>query len=259
MIKIENLQDPRVQSYSSLRNQNKFYRESELFIAEGFKVIDKLLDSKLEIVSFFATLEFYQNLQARLDSKGVPENQRYFAEKQLLEQIVGFNLHQGILALARQPEKITLHELSSPVVVLNGIIDTENIGSIVRNCAAFGIKSLIVDEKSASPYIRRAVRVSMGTVFDIDVYYSQRIFETIDDLKNLGYAIISCEITDKALDINTFKFPEKFTLIFGSEGQGIDTAVLNLSDLIVKIPLADGVASLNVAASTAVFLFKIMK
>ena len=163
------------------------------------------------------------------------------------------------MAIVRQPEDSTLRELNSPIVILNSIIDSENIGSIVRNCAAFGIDSLICDRYSASPYLRRAVRVSMGTICSMKVHRSESLSETIQELKNLNYKIIAAELDDKSISIHDFKFPSNCGIIFGSENKGILPDILAQCDYILSIPITDRIESLNVAASSAVVLYEATK
>ena len=100
-----------------------------------------------------------------------------------MNSIIGFKLHTGIIAICKQPEPTKIDPLSSPVVILNGIINSENVGSIVRNCSAFGINSLISNKQTSSPFLRRAVWVSMGAVFGLNYYYTYNLEETINELK----------------------------------------------------------------------------
>jgi tRNA G18 (ribose-2'-O)-methylase SpoU len=175
-----------------------------------------------------------------------------------MEEIVGYKLHSGIMAIARQPEPASLSELNSPIIILNGIVNSENVGSIVRNSAAFGINSIIVDKYTSPPFLRRAARVSMGTLIDINFHSSLDLIQTIKELKeNYFYKIVSAEINNNSIEINKFIFPEKFALIFGNEGHGISQELLEVSDYIVKISISENVPSLNVATTSGVFLYLI--
>jgi tRNA G18 (ribose-2'-O)-methylase SpoU len=212
--------------------------------------------SNLEIVSMFALPEYYESYRELIDKKNIPLEMQYTCDKALMESVVGFRLHTGIMAIAKQPADCPLNELGNKIVILNGIINAENVGSIIRNCAAFGIDSLVVDNYSCSPYLRRAVRVSMGTVFSLKVTHTSSLTETLNQLKHdRGYKLISAEITSNSTDITKVELNEKFALIFGSEGYGVFREVLEISDDIVKIPIAPEVSSLNVASSSAVIMF----
>ena len=258
MPEIKNISDPRIDNYRTLRYTPRNHSDGGLFITEGEKVTIKLLKSGFEIISIFAIPEYFKKYAELFSNCNIPAEMRFTADKKLMEEIVGFRLHNGIMAMAKQPADVPPDKMSSPIVVLNGINNAENVGAIVRNCATFGIKSLIVDENSSSPYLRRSVRVSMGGILELDVYHSPNI---IEDLRTLtpgqGYSIISAEITPDSISIKSFKFPEKFILVFGNEGHGVQKELLEDSDSIIHIPMAAKADSLNVAASTAIFLYEI--
>ncbi|TLY28322.1 MAG: hypothetical protein E6K56_10090, partial [Ignavibacteria bacterium] len=143
------------------------------------KVVRRLLDSNLPVISLLLTEEWYEKLLAGspLPSRPMPPNiadaSIFVAGKKLLESIVGFNLHQGIMAVAKMPAdrslEETLHNTSRPylLVALDGLVSAENVGVVARNCAAFGVDAVISGETSSSPYLRRAVRNSMGAVFHL--------------------------------------------------------------------------------------------
>ncbi|MFN3781936.1 MAG: TrmH family RNA methyltransferase, partial [Candidatus Kapaibacteriota bacterium] len=147
-----------------------------------------------------------------------------------------------------------LYQLSNRVVALNKINNSENVGQIVRICRAFGFDSLLVDERTTSPFLRRAVRVSMGNVFYLKVRRANNFFDELNWLKQNGYKIISCEVTSNSLSIFDFYFPDKFVLVFGNEDAGISSEVLKVSDSIIEIPIERDVDSLNVAVATAITL-----
>ncbi len=257
MIEISNINDSRIELYKSLRFTPKSHTDANVFVAETEKVVLKMLESSIEPVSVFAVPEFYEKYSDLIKSKDFPEGNLFMANKELMNEIVGFRIHSGIMAIGKIPHDTPILELDSKIVILNGIIDAENVGAIVRNCAAFGFNSLITDEKSSSPYLRRAVRVSMGNVFEIKVHHSKDIIATINDLKRNGSQILAAEICDGSIALEEANFSDKFCLIFGSEGNGIQTDILNICDNIVHIPISNIVPSINVAASSAVFLHHI--
>ncbi len=259
MIFIENIDDDRINHYRSLRFTPKSHTVGKVFIAEGEKVTLKILSSKVQLISVFITPEFFQKYESLILRSKISEEQIFIAEKNLMEKIVGFDLHAGIMAMCKIPDDSSIVDMSSKIVILNGIINSENVGSIVRNCVAFGIDSLIVDEQTSSPYLRRAVRVSMGNVIDLKIHHSKNISETIITLCEKGYSIIAAEITENTIPIHDFHFPDKFALIFGTEGQGIKNELLNLAQHVVHIPINPVVSSLNVAVSSALFLYEMNK
>lgn len=254
MVEITDIDDPRISFYRSLRYTPPSHIKAKVFVAEGEKVVIRLLRSALKIHSIFAILDFYKSYKSIIDEKLVPEDCKYTADKELMEQIVGFHLHSGVMAIGYKPENAGIDSLSDKVVALNGINNSENIGQIARIVRAFGFESLIADEHSTSPFLRRAVRVSMGNVFYLKVRESQCLIEDLEYLRSRNYNIISCELTENAIDLYNFEFPMKFVLVFGNEDKGVADEVLKISDVIVQIPIAKDVDSLNVAVATAVVL-----
>ncbi len=254
MIEITNINDSRIELYKSLRFTPKSHTEANVFVAEAEKVVLKMLESSIEPVSIFAVPEFYSKYPDLIELKKFPEDNLFTANKEFMNEIVGFRIHSGIMAIGKIPSDTPIIELDSKIVVLNGIIDAENVGAIVRNCAAFGFNSIIIDEKSSSPYLRRAVRVSMGNVFEIKVHHSRDIIVTIKELKRNGSQIVVAEICDESIALEKVSFSDKYCLIFGSEGNGIDPKIFDLCHQIVHIPISKNVPSINVAASSAVFL-----
>ncbi|MCX7908895.1 MAG: RNA methyltransferase [Ignavibacteria bacterium] len=254
MVEITEIDDPRISFYRSLRYTPPSHIEANVFIAEGEKVVLRLLRSPLKIHSIFAILDFYQTYIDLINFKMVPEDFRYYAEKSLMEKIVGFHLHSGIMAIGFKPQNANIDELSGNIVALNRINNSENVGQISRICRAFAVNSLLVDEKSTSPFLRRAVRVSMGNIFDLKVRETTNILEDIAELKKRDFSIISCEVCPSSINIYDFSFPEKFVIIFGNEHYGISPEILAISDTIVSIPIQKEVESLNVAIATAIVL-----
>ncbi|MBI5324386.1 MAG: RNA methyltransferase [Ignavibacteriae bacterium] len=257
MIEIKDINDKRIAYYKSLRYTPPSHSKDKLMLTEGEKVTLQLLNSDFHIHSIFAVQEFYKNNEEIISRKKLTGTQLFYAAKSFMNQIVGFRLHSGVMALANQPEPPELYNLSSPVIVMNGIINSENVGIIIRNCAAFGVDSIIVDKETSSPYLRRAVRVSMGAVLNMKVFFSENIIDVLEKLKKSSYKIISAEIESKSIPLTKYKFPSKFALVFGNEGKGIERDILNISDLIINIPITGNVNSLNVASSSAVILSKI--
>ncbi len=255
MIFINDIDDPRVSMYRNLKEIKDSHLNSGLFVAEGRKVALQLLESNIEIVSVFALEEFYRDHSGLINSRGIDENMMYAAGRETMNSVVGFRIHSGIMILAKEPQPKALEELGNRIVVMNGIIDSENVGAIIRNCAAFGIDSVIADPSTSSPYLRRAVRVSMGTVFFTKIHYPADILSTLDLLRNsYGYRITGAEITDTSIPLYDYTFPARFALVFGAESQGIAPGVINKCDDLVHIPINPVVNSINVAASSAVIL-----
>ena len=254
MQNIKNINDPRIEPYRSLRGTPSYHEENDIFIAEGEKLVLKLLNSGLEVLSFYALPEYFAKFENLISSSGVPEDDIYSSSEQIMEKIVGFRMHQGIMAIGKIPPQTDISQIELPAVALNGIIDSENVGSIVRNAAAFGYRSIIFDKNTSSPWLRRAVRVSMGTIFSMQHFSSDVLINPLKALKERTIPVLSCEIGDRSQDISGFDFPGEHCLVFGSEGYGIDKEVSGIADAEIMIPITDKVESLNVAASSAVIM-----
>jgi len=254
MIIINNINDEKIILYRSLRKTPESHTREKVFIAEGDIAVEKLLESQIEISSIFCTEDHFDKNSELINKRVNPERQ-YIASKALMDQVVGFRLHKGIMAIAKQPLNRELSELSSPIVILNGIINSENVGSIIRNCSGFGISSMIVDKQTSSPYLRRAVRCSMGAIYYMNIHFTDDLHNSIEDLRSGDHGIFAAENTENSCDINDFIFPDKYVLIFGSEGNGIEQPILSLTDQVIKIPISEKIQSLNVAASSAIFFY----
>lgn len=260
MININDIEDQRIIPYRNLRLNIRFHKESNIFIAEEKKVVLKLLSSNLEVLSCFAVPEFYSEFKVIIEKKGIPKENLYSADKNFMKNIVGFRLHSGVMAIGKIPEQTLPENLEPPIVVMNGIINSENVGAIVRNASAFGIQSIIFDNETSSPYLRRAVRVSMGAIFGMEYYQSKNLEEDLTFLKKkFNYTITAIELTNNAIQLQNYTFPRKSVIILGSEGKGINKAILDICDNIVCIPISEKVDSLNVAATSSIVFHHLNK
>ena len=189
--------------------------------------------------------------------RGVPA---YVAAHGVIEDIIGFRFHKGIMAVGYCPEKHTLSgmlkTLKRPLflVALNAVNDPQNVGLIARNAAAFGAQALIVDHATYDPYYRKAVRVSMGAIFRLPVCYEDDLRPGLIRLKKKGVRVIAATPGSGSIDISDVKFSGNICLIFGNEDKGLSRGVLRIADAKVRIPIAKAVDSLNVASASAVFL-----
>ena len=265
-VNISSLEARELKPYLTLRRPLEHY-EQGIFVAEGEKVFRRLLCSNLKIISMLMTNEWYDKLISENAFGTYVHNQFtiYVAEKSILETIVGFNLHQGIMAVARVPQERLLDEVINSIpkphllVALDGLVNAENVGVVVRNCAGFGVDGIIVGETTSSPYLRRAVRNSMGTVFTIPVVHSTNLIESLTTLRTkYGTRIIAAHPHEQS-SIHSADFKGNICIVFGNEGEGVSNTVLDTCDLHVAIPMMKGTDSLNVASASAVFLYEARK
>ncbi len=248
--------DPRIDDYRNLRFTPAGHTRQSIFVAEGEKTVRRLLRSSVEVVSVLAQSDFYEKYSDAIAGKGVPDDSCFVADKAVLEGIVGYRLHQGILALGRRLPETPISEMSGRVLVLDRVIDAENVGAIIRTAAAFGIDSIVLDKPSAHPFLRRAVRVSLGACFSIKYCISGSLLAAANELKSQGRALIAAEQDTESVSVYDYRFPQRFALIMGSEGFGVARELLDVCDSIVELPVSGVVDSLNVAATASALLFE---
>lgn len=245
MIHLTSADDPRIVEFVSIRDH--VLNNQNLIVAETEKVFLQLKASGRKIFKILATEDFIK--KHKLDGDDV-----FVVSKSILEQVAGFKIHFEVLFLAEKPADTDLNELDNKIILLNGLSSPENVGSIVRSAAAFEINSIITDEKTCSPYLRRCIRVSTGNVFAMKTYHSINVRGDLKKLKEMGYGIFSTANVEGAIDLNDVVFPKKYVLIIGSEGHGIDADILTASDVITKIKINPRVAHLNAANAAAIYL-----
>ena len=263
-IPITSLNHPDLTPYRTLRQSVEQFRKG-MFIAEGTMVVQRLLESAYTIVSVLIAEEWLEEYREQLASRH-EQITVFIGKKELLNTIVGYNLHQSIMALGKIPAQETLDSVlkhsSSPrlFVVMDGLANAENIGVLVRNCAAFGVQGILVGETSSSPYLRRAVRNSMGTIFKMPVVHCPHLAQTLTDLQQCHqFKIFAAHPHTEEHTIQRTDFSGNCCLVFGNEGSGVSPQVLSACDMPVAIPMQRSVDSLNVASASAVFLYEVLR
>jgi tRNA G18 (ribose-2'-O)-methylase SpoU len=258
--KIESFDLPELQPYRTMRRQHE-HRERGIFVAEGEKVVRRLLESKFGVVSVLLPEKWLLELEPLLQTR--PEQVQVFvAEKALLETLTGFSMYQGLLAVGTVPTMPALAEVvaRSPqprlLAAADGLSSAENLGALVRNCAAFNAQALIVGETCSSPFLRRAVRSSMGTIFQMPIVETTSLVQALRDLRERGIRCIAAHPHVSGRTLSQASFASDCCVVFGSEGYGISPAVLAACDEAAAIPMPETVDSLNVGSAAAVFLYE---
>jgi tRNA G18 (ribose-2'-O)-methylase SpoU len=252
---------PELAPYRTMRRQLEHRRE-RIFVAEGDKVVQRLLESELAVVSLLLPPEWLEKFRPLLKGREEEEIVAYVAEKEVLEELTGFSMYQGVLGIGRVPEALTLASVikssTAPrlFVAVDSLASAENLGVVVRNCVGFGVQALLVGETSSSPYMRRAVRSSMGAIFKLPVVELENLAETIAALRAAGVRSIAAHPHTNQRTIFDTDLKRDCCIVFGSEGFGIRAAVLEACDEAVAIPMASEVDSLNVGSAAAAFLFE---
>lgn len=250
MIKLDTIEDPRLDVFRNIKDKNLL--PQNLVVAESPKVVIKALNSDFNVLKVLVTPDFYEEKKDLIDGKA---KEIFIIEKQQLESLVAHKLHHGIMALVEIPGLYKLEELGNRVLIFNGVTSPENVGTMTRAAMAFGFDSIIYDYKSASPYLRRCARVSMGNVFEAKVHKSEFLPRTISQLQDSGYSVAATANEEGAISLPEYKYPEKFCLIIGNEGNGMDREVIDSCDVKLSIPITNYVAHLNAASAASIFLY----
>ena len=253
IIEISDINDIRIKEFISLR---KSLVDENQVVVESKNVFKKLFSTNIKIHKVFTTIEHLEFLKQNCKDIDFPI---FTANNEIMKEIVGHKIHQGMLALIDKPKYINFEDIKGDVVVLNGLTSPENVGSIVRSCAAFNINTLIIDEKTCSPFIRRCIRVSTGNLFNIKVYKTNTLVSDLNKLQTLGYKVLTTANHENAISLHKFEFPEKSAIVIGSEGFGASDEVIDLSDEILKIDISEEVTSLNAAIAASIVFFQMNK
>jgi len=261
MIKeITSLCDPGVEVFGQLTEaqlRNTLDPEKGLFIAESPKVIRVALDAGYEPVSLLCERRHITGDAADIIDR-CPDIPVYTGDRDLLAQLTGYTLTRGVLCAMRRPKERPLADVlegARRVVVIDGVVDTTNIGAIFRSAAALGIDAVLLTRQSCDPLNRRAVRVSMGSMFLVPWTW----LDSYSSLADLGFKTVAMALTDKSipLDDPILSTEPRLAIIMGTEGDGLPTSTIASADYVVRIPMAHGVDSLNVAAAAAVAFWQL--
>jgi tRNA G18 (ribose-2'-O)-methylase SpoU len=264
-IPIQTLDAPELKPYRTLRRAAEHVHQG-IFVAEAEKVVRQLIKTDLEVISFLLSYEWLEKIKDSIEKKYRDKVKVFVGEEKLLDTIVGFSLHQCIMAVGKIPKPLSIEDVfkksTKPYlfVALDGLTNADNLGVIVRNSVAFGVDALIVGETSSSPYLRRAIRQSMGAVFDLPIVHTKNLVETLSIISTRnGFRTIAADAHRNDIQIENADFSGNVCIVFGSEGTGIRQNVLDECKDKVTIPVNSKVDSMNVASASAVFLFKAQK
>lgn len=271
IIEITDFHAPELDPYARLtQNQlrNRLEPEKGIFIAESPKVIDRALDAGYKPVSLLMERKQITGPAAGILSR-CGDAPVYTADREMLAELTGFELTRGVLCAFRRPAPRPVEELCKNarwVAVLEGIVDSTNVGAIFRSAAALNMDAVLINPSCCDPLCRRAVRVSMGTVFQVP--WGQ-LGETpadwpekgMDILHSLGFKTAAMALSDRSVSIDDEQLAKepKLAIVLGTEGDGLAAGTIASCDYTVKIPMSHGVDSLNVAAASAVAFWQLGK
>ena len=240
--------------------------EKGLFVAESTKVIGRALDAGYEPVSLLTERKHIDG-QAKDLIDRLGDLPVYTADSHLLENLTGYGLHRGVLCAMKRPSLPPVEQVCAKarrVAVLEGIVDPTNVGALFRSAAALGMDGVLLTPTCCDPLYRRAARVSMGTVFQvpwtrIGEHHTDWPDNGLAQLKQLGFKTAAMALSDQSVSIEepALRSIEKLAVILGTEGDGLSHTTIAGCDYTVKIPMAHGVDSLNVAAASSVAFWEL--
>ncbi|MGE0865616.1 MAG: TrmH family RNA methyltransferase [Vicinamibacterales bacterium] len=255
-ITVEALDDARVADYQHIAD-HRYMLDRGLFIAEGRLVVRRLLDLRQwAIASILLSPAAADNLSDVLHLTDAPI---YLVDQALMNQIAGFNIHRGCLALARRPAPVTLDRIAagplSRVLVLEGVNNPDNVGGLFRTAAAFGVELVILGPNCGDPLYRKAIRTSMAASLVVPFVNAPQWPAAITDLRADGFTVASLTPRHDALPLMDLPRHAKLALVVGAEGDGLTEPAMAASSFRVCIPTTAAVDSLNVTTAASIAMY----
>ena len=258
---IDSLDHPSLAPYRTMRRPAE-HAEQGIFVAEGQKVVLRLLQSPdFQVVSLLIPPDWMDEhgelVQARPESIDV-----FIANKSVLEDLIGFSMYQGVLAVGRIPAQpslqSTLEHAARPHLLLaaDALANAANMGAVMRNCTAFGVQAMVVGETCSPPWLRRSVRSSMGAIFDLPIITTASLALTLKELRTRGVRVVGAHPCADGPTLAGLNLTGDVCIVVGSEGNGLRPEVLEACDEHAAIPMQQGVDSINVTSAATVFLYE---
>lgn len=261
IIEITSLAHPGVEVFGALTEaqlRNRLEPDKGIFIAESPKVISVALDAGYQPLALLCERRHIEGDAAAIIARAgdIPV---YTGGRELLASLTGYTLTRGVLCAMRRPLPRPVDEVcrkARRVVVIDGVVDTTNIGAIFRSAAALGIDGVLLTPNSCDPLNRRAVRVSMGSVFLVPWTWLEAPLRSLQDL---GFRTAAMALTDNSVSIDDPRLAAepRLAIVMGTEGDGLPCETIAEADYVVRIPMSHGVDSLNVAAASAVAFWQL--
>jgi len=258
LIPVTDAADERLADYVALRDvslRRRLETERGLFIAEGEKVIRRAIEAGHRPRSFLLAERWLPGLADLTDAD--PDVPVYVVTEELAEAVTGFHVHRGALASVHRAAPTPMADLLGlgRLVLAEDIVDHTNVGALIRNAAGLGWDGVLLAPRAADPLYRRAIKVSMGTVFSLPWARIDDWATAIPTLRASGFTVVALALSPDAValdDLAARPRPDKLCLVVGTEGEGLSRRWIEQADAVVQIPMSHGVDSLNVAAATAV-------
>ena len=230
------------------------------FIGDGRKVVRRMLESDVRIRTVVLTDKWLEFFKPALARRTEPDLHVLVVGREVVDGIIGYKVHQGVMALAEIPPAPRLEDLQAGpkplIVALDGVADAENVGAIVRTCAAFGVTGLVVGGRTCSPWVRRAVRVSLGGVLRVPIHEAADLPAALRALASNGVASYAAHIHGERRSSWETDLAAPSCIVLGGEAEGVSPGVLAACRHVVYIPMAPGWDCLNVTASASALLYE---
>lgn len=261
ILNIDSLDHPGVKVYASLTEaqlRNRLEPEKGIFIAESPKVIQVALSAGYIPLSLLCEEKHIKGDAAEI-IRQCGDIPIYTGNRELLAALTGYTLTRGVLCAMKRPAAKNLKDICKDahrIVVIDGVVDTTNIGAIFRSAAALGIDAVLLTPTSCDPLNRRSIRVSMGSVFLIPWTWLEN---PISSLQSLGFKTVAMALSEHSIPIDSpqLKKEDKLAIVMGTEGDGLSSDIISNADYVVRIPMYHHVDSLNVAAASAVAFWEL--
>jgi tRNA G18 (ribose-2'-O)-methylase SpoU len=256
LLPIASLDDPRLDVYRNLKTTN-LTRWSGLFIAEGARVVRRLLESDFVVDQALVSEERLAEMRPHL-SDTVPT---FVLPHALAKALVGYNFHTGVLACGRRRPGPELQAIVNgagerlTLLVCPAVNDPDNLGSMIRTATAFGVDGIVLGRECADPFSRRVLRVSMGNALFVPIVESRELEAELTTLRQSGVDLIAAVLDDAAEPLASAQCGPRTALVFGNEAHGLGPAWERLCNRRVTIPMQRGTDSLNVAVAAGIFLY----
>jgi len=257
VICVSSIDETRLRPYRDLTSTESA-RSMGLFVAEGKTLVERLLGSEHRVHSVLVERQYLRLIESVVDD----ETTVYAIDDGLIEDLIGFNFHRGVLACGYRPQNPTFAESlpalhhAATVVVCDAVQDPENLGGILRNCAAFGVGTVVLGPNCTDAFSRRVLRVSMGAALQMSVVHSSDLCRALVSLKDdWQLEVVATVLDDDAEVLDQAVRPRRLALLLGNEAHGVDRQHVRLANRRVTLPMDSRASSLNVAVSSGIFLY----
>lgn len=249
---MKTLTDPQDLTFDPIRNIRGDH--PDYLMIEGEKAIEHALLYGVSIHTLFFDNDILERQPA---TQNIPH--KYFTERKLLKEVMGFNFHRHVVGFADRIANHPIDPHQGPFLILNSLTSPENVGTLIRSAKAFGVRSIVTDRETCSPYLRRCLRVSIGHSFGLRVTQTDSLATTLKILTDSGVQLLALETTPEAKNLEEIEMSQNMGIILGSEGHGVEKHILNLCQQTARIKMPNDIGSLNVAQSGAIALYHLSK